>query len=38
MILTGLCLHGPCAGASLKPLRVASRGDELWLEVVDTVG
>ncbi len=36
--LTGLCLHGPCAGASLKPLRVSSENGELWLEVLDTIG
>ena len=36
--LTGLCLYGPCAGASLKPLRVVREGGELWLEVTDTVG
>ena len=36
--LTGLCLHGPCAGASLKPLRVVREGGELWLEVTDTIG
>ena len=36
--LTGLCLHGPCAGASLKPLRVVSESGELWLEGMDTIG
>lgn len=33
--LTGLCLHGPCAGASLKPLRVVNDRGQLWLELTD---
>ena len=36
--LSGLCVQGPCAGASLKPLRVVRGGGELWLEVEDTIG
>ncbi len=36
--LSGLCVQGPCAGASLKPLRVVREGGGLWLEVTDTIG
>ena len=36
--LTGLCLHGPCAGASLKALRVVREGGELWVEIEETIG
>ncbi|HVY68943.1 MAG TPA: Rieske 2Fe-2S domain-containing protein, partial [Verrucomicrobiae bacterium] len=28
---SGLCVRGPCEGASLKSLRVEVRGHDLWL-------
>jgi nitrite reductase/ring-hydroxylating ferredoxin subunit len=31
--LTGLCVHGPCKGASLKPLAFAVEDGELWIDV-----
>jgi nitrite reductase/ring-hydroxylating ferredoxin subunit len=29
--LTGLCIHGPCLGARLKPLRVEAARGIVWL-------
>jgi nitrite reductase/ring-hydroxylating ferredoxin subunit len=29
--ITGLCVRGPCAGASLKPLPIELRNDSIWL-------
>lgn len=30
-IQSGQCLHGPCAGDSLQPLKLEIRGDSLYL-------
>jgi nitrite reductase/ring-hydroxylating ferredoxin subunit len=29
---SGLCVAGPCAGASLKKIRFEVRGDEIWIQ------
>jgi nitrite reductase/ring-hydroxylating ferredoxin subunit len=31
-VTEGRCVAGPCAGASLTPVRLVLRGDELWLD------
>jgi len=33
--LTGLCIAGPCVGASLKPLKVEVIKDEVWFNEPD---
>jgi nitrite reductase/ring-hydroxylating ferredoxin subunit len=33
--LTGLCIAGPCVGASLKPVKVELISNEIWLEEPD---
>ena len=30
--LSGRCVAGPCVGASLKPLAVELRGEEIWFQ------
>ena len=30
--MTGKCIEGPCVGASLKPLVVELRGEEIWFQ------
>ena len=35
--LTGLCVHGPCKGASLKPLAFTIENGELWIDVPEEI-
>ncbi len=35
---TGLCVRGPCQGASLRPLKVLVEDDVVWVEIEEEPG
>src|SRR3989338_5988513 len=35
---TGLCIRGPCEGASLRPLKVVVNEETVWVEIEELSG